>query len=167
MLRSAAHPWSTARPLRAAFTLLEVILALAILAGSVAVLSEVMRLADRNRNDAEAETRAQLLASSLLDEMASGLVEFTEIHREPLDTEDAARWVYTVTISPIHTDSRFEGLTSVEILVEQDLKKAFRPTKYRLLCWLYLPPEQASDNTSDDSPDDMPSDSSSSSTEGG
>jgi general secretion pathway protein I len=151
---------------QSAFTLLEVILALAILAGSVAVLSEVLRLADRNANDAEAETRAQLLASSLLDEMASGLVEFTEVHREPLETEGPDRWVYSVTLSPISSDHHVEGLTSVEILVEQDLKKSFRPVKYRLLSWLYQPPEQASGNLSDDLPEDSSSNSASNRTVG-
>ena len=163
---STTHPWSTAHPLLAAFTLLEVILALAILAGSVAVLSEVLRLADRNAADAEAETRAQLLASTLMDEMASGLVEITEQNRAPLDTEDAARWVYSVTISPVHADRGLAGLTSVEIVVEQDLKKAFRPVKYRLLRWLYLPPEPSSENTSDDSQENRQSDSNSGNVEG-
>ena len=134
---------------QSAFTLLEVILALAILAGSVAVLSEVLRLADRIANDAEAETRAQILASSLLDEMASGLVEFTEVHREPLETEGTDRWIYSVTLSPIASDNHVEGLTSVEILVEQDLRKSFRPVKFRLLSWLYQPPEQAPSSSSD------------------
>jgi type II secretory pathway component PulJ len=152
--------------LLAAFTLLEVILALAILAGSVAVLSEVLRLADRNAADAEAETRAQLLTSTLMDEMASGLVEITEQNRTPLDTEDAARWVYSVTISPVQADRGLAGLMSVEIVVEQDLKKAFRPVKYRLLRWLYLPPEPSSENTADDAQENRQSDSNSSNVEG-
>jgi hypothetical protein len=146
--------------------LLEVILALAILGGSVAVLSEVLRLADRNAAAAEAETRAQLMASTLIDEMASGLVEITEQNRAPLDTEDAARWVFSVTISPVHADRGLAGLTAVEVVVEQDLKRVFRPVKYRLLRWLYLPPEPSSENTADDAQENRQSDSNSSNVEG-
>jgi len=151
MSRSTSHRCSPPQPGRPAFTLLEVILALAILAGSVVVLGEVLRLADRNGADAKAETRAQLLASTLMDEMASGLVEITEQRREPIDTEDATPWVSSVTVSPVQADRGFEGLTAVEVVVEQDLKQAFRPVKYRLLRWLYLPPEPSSEETTEDS----------------
>ena len=162
MPRSAVHRWSWPGSGQSAFTLLEVILALAILAGSVAVLSEVLRLADRNAAAAEAETRAQLLASTLIDEMASGLVEITAQNRAPLDTEDAARWVYSVTISPVHADRGLAGLTVVEIVVEQDLKRVFRPIKYRLLRWLYLSPEPSTEDTVDDDQETGQSDSNSS-----
>ena len=54
------------------FTLLEIILALAILAGAMATLGEVMRLADQNATMTEGETQAQILAASLMDEFACG-----------------------------------------------------------------------------------------------
>ena len=54
------------------FTLLEIILALAILAGSLAALGEVMRLADQNASLTEDETQAQILAASVMDELVAG-----------------------------------------------------------------------------------------------
>ncbi len=122
---------------QAAFTLLEVILALAILAGAVAVLGEVMELARRNAMDCEAETQAQILASTLLDEIAVGLTDLTEVDRDPVDTETAVPWVYSVSIKDIDEDTNtdIEGLVAVEVLVEQDIEKRLRPMKYRLVRW--------------------------------
>ncbi len=117
---------------RSAFTLLEVILALAILAGAVAVLGEVMSIAGRSGADAQAESKAQMLASSVMDEMLAGLVPMTQQSRAPLDSDSAIPWVYSVTL----TDTAFVGLSAVEVVVEQDLEKQFRPVKYRLVRWV-------------------------------
>jgi len=118
--------------LPSAFTLLEVILALAILAGAIAVLGEVMSIAGRNAADAQAEAQAQLLASSVMDEMVSGYLPLTNQSRQPLETDAATGWVYSVTLST----TTLAGLTSVEVLVEQDVQPQFRPVKYRLVRWL-------------------------------
>ena len=115
----------------AAFTLLEVILALAILAGAVAVLGEVMSIAGRSAADAQAESQAQLLASSVMDEMLTGRIDLDSQTRQPLETESAIPWVYSVALG----DTTLDGLMSVEVLVEQDVEKQFRPVKYRLIRW--------------------------------
>ncbi len=115
-----------------AFTLLEVVLSLAILAGAVAVLGEIMSIAGRSAADAQAETRAQLLACSLMDEMVTGVLEPTEQTQVALDVDDIAPWVYSVSFGA--TD--IEGLMAVELVVEQDLEKKFNPVRYRLVRWL-------------------------------
>ena len=61
------NPKSEIRNRRSAFTLLEIILSLAILAGSLAALGEVMRLADQNASMTGDETQAQILAASIMD----------------------------------------------------------------------------------------------------
>lgn len=121
----------TRRP-TAAFTILEVIIALAILAGSVAVLSEIMNAASRQASSAQAEATAQLLASSAMDEMLSGMTELTNLSREPLETNTTIPWVYSVTLN----DTTIDGLLSIEVLVEQDVEKQFRPLKFRLIRWI-------------------------------
>jgi prepilin-type N-terminal cleavage/methylation domain-containing protein len=115
-----------------AFTLLEVILALAILAGAVAVLGEIMRSAGRNAADAQAETRAQLLACSLMDEMVTGVLEPTEQSQVALNVDDVVPWVYSVRFGT----TNIEGLMAVELVVEQDLEAQFNPVRYRLVRWL-------------------------------
>ncbi len=139
-----------------AFTLLEVILALAILAGSIAVLGEVMSIASRSAAEAQAEAQAQMLASSVMDEMLAGVTELTNQARQPLSSDSAIPWVCTVILG----DTDFVGLMSVEVLVEQDVEKQFHPVKFRLLRWLSTESESLTgggtdeDNSSDRSGDD-------------
>lgn len=115
-----------------AFTLLEVILALAILAGAVAMLGEAMSIASRSASDAQAEAQAQLLASTVMDEMLSGMIELSDQSRQPLEFDSAIPWVCSVTLG----DTKLAGLMSVEVLVEQDLEPQFRPVKFRLVRWI-------------------------------
>lgn len=129
----------------AGFTLLEVILALAILAGSVAVLGEVMSIAGRHAHDAHAETRAQLLACSLMDEIVAGITEAADQNRVPLEIDDTSPWVASITIGTTH----LEELMSIEVVVEQDLEKPFHPIRYRLIRW--IPSQGQSTNTASQS----------------
>ena len=145
-------------PPRQAFTLLEIILALAILAGAVALLGEAMQLASRAAADCRGESHAKMLAESIMAELLSGMADLTDIDREPIDSDDTVPWVYSVIFSEVDTD--LEGLTAVEVLVEQDLDKAFRPVKYRLVQWLWIDPNESSS-------DDTSTDDSTSSTSGG
>ncbi|MCG8449489.1 MAG: type II secretion system GspH family protein [Pirellulales bacterium] len=133
-----------------AFTLLEVILALAILAGSVAVLSEVMRIASRHATATQAETRAQMLASSVMNEMAAGLTEPIEQTRQALDVDDTVPWVCSVTFAT--TD--LPGLTAVEVLVEQDVQPQYNPVKYRLVSWLPTVPETEDEDSQEGETED-------------
>ena len=129
---------------QSAFTLLEVILALAILAGAIAALGEVMSIAGRNAADAQAEAQAQLLASSMMDELLSGMTELIGQTRQPLDVDAAIPWVCSVKL----VNTNLVGLMSVEVVVEQDVEQQFRPVKYRLVRW--LPTEAVSPANDDD-----------------
>lgn len=115
-----------------AFTLLEVILALVILAAALATFGEIMQLANRNAVNARAETQAQILAESLMDELLAGVVDVTQVTRQPLEVDSATPWVYSVTIGT----SDLVGVQPVEVLVEQDVEPQFNPVKFRLLRWL-------------------------------
>ena len=55
------------------FSLLEVILSLAILAGSLAALGEVMRQGDRNASLSSDETQAQIVAARVAQRMVQSL----------------------------------------------------------------------------------------------
>lgn len=124
------------RPLQlrghSAFTLLEVILALVILAAALATFGEIMQLANRNAVNARAETQAQILAESLMDELLAGVVDVTQVSRQALEVDSPTPWVYSVTIGA----SDLEGVQPVEVLVEQDVEPQFNPVKFRLLRWL-------------------------------
>lgn len=117
------------------FTLLEVILALAILAGSVAVLGELMAIAGRHAREVQAETRAQLFAVSVMDEMLAGITEVTQVSRQALEKTDTTPWVYSVNIST----TTIVGLSTIEVIVEQDLEPQFNPVRYRLVRYYAAP----------------------------
>ena len=119
-------------PTASAFTLLEVILALAILAAAVAMIGELIAFASQSASDSDAETRAQLLAVSLMDELVTGKTKLRQQSRESLDVDDVTPWVYSISLER----TKIDQLTSVEIVVEQDLEKKFHPIKYRLVRWL-------------------------------
>ena len=140
---------------RAAFTLLEVILALAILAGSLAVLGEVSRLAMRNAAGARDLARAQLLAESKLAEIQAGITSTDSVDNssfdsatESLDPGEPA-WLYSIKSQS--TDE--EGVISVRVTVTRALPAAQHPVKYSLVRWLpdpnytYTPPSQSSSST--------------------
>ncbi len=131
----------------AGFTLLEVILALAILAGSVAVLGELMGIAGRHAREVQAETQAQLFAASVMDEMLAGLTEVAQVSAQPLDTTDTVPWIYSVNIST----TTIVGLSSIEVIVEQDLEPQFNPVRYRLVCYYSAPATTNATGTGDTS----------------
>jgi type II secretion system protein I len=134
------------RTLRSAqgFTLLEVILALVILGGALAIFGEVMQLANRNAADAQAETQAQILAESVMDQMLAGAIDASNASRQPLEIVDATPWLYSVAVG---TTDRL-GVIPVEVIVEQDLEPQFSPVNYRLFRW--LPSVAESDENADE-----------------
>jgi general secretion pathway protein I len=116
---------------RGGFTLLEVILALVILGAALAMLGEVMQLASRHAIEARAETQAQSLATSLMDQLQAGAIELESASRQTLEVDDTTPWVYSVTIA----DTAFAGVQRVEVVVEQDLEARLTPVKFRLVRW--------------------------------
>ena len=120
-----------------AFTLLEVILALVILGAALAIFGEVMQLANQNAADARAETQAQLIASSLMDEILAGSIDDSPANRQPLEVDDDVRWVYSVSTGT----ATVEGVYPLVVEVEQDVEAKFNPVKYRLVRWMSTTPE--------------------------
>jgi general secretion pathway protein I len=114
------------------FTLLEVILALVILGAALAMLSDVIQLASRHAIEARAETQAQSLAASIMDQVLAGAVEMTSVSRQQLEVDDTTPWVYSIEVGA----STSTGISPVEVIVEQDLEPQFTPVKFHLMRWL-------------------------------
>jgi type II secretory pathway pseudopilin PulG len=112
-------------------SLIEVVLAMAILGGALAILGEIIQLADRNAADAQALQNAQLHAESVIDELQSGARALTDVAEEPLDAEARPPWLLTLTLGT----SNIAGVAPVEIEVRQDLPDNLRPVRYRLTRW--------------------------------
>jgi prepilin-type N-terminal cleavage/methylation domain-containing protein len=115
---------------RRAFTLLEVLLALAILVGSLAVIGELGRLGLMNSRRASALAVAQLHCESKLAEITSGIVAPSAVVNAPLEVDPA--WVYTVTVEPTPD----LGLIAVRVTVAENLPPANRPAEFTLVRWM-------------------------------
>jgi general secretion pathway protein I len=126
------------------FTLLEVMLALAILAGALAVLGEFARMGLHSAKTARDLTRAELLCESIMSEITAGITPPDTVDRAPVidpvtgspleetQTDDAAPWVYSIDAQSIDAD----GLLAVTVTVTQDLPPAQRPASFSLVRWM-------------------------------
>lgn len=92
------------------FTLLEVILALAILAGSIALIGEVMRNGMRNSYIARNQATAQFLCESKLSEVLAQAVELQAVSGATFENEPD--WTYSIDFETIE-----EGLLAVYVTV--------------------------------------------------
>ena len=124
---------------RPAFTLLEVILALVILSGSVATLGEIIRLANRASEDAAAETRAQILASSVMDQLLAAALPLEEAPATPLEEVGEEGWTYRIALLPCEV----EELETVEVTVELRNDRDQIAASYRLVRMLPADPAAA------------------------
>ena len=117
------------------FSLLEVILALAILAGAIAVLGELARQGTRNAAAARDQTFAQLLCQSKLAEIAAGIVLPEPVQSVPLETASRpgqTDWLYAIELESVDE----EGLVAVWVSVAQDLPPEKRPVRVAMVRWM-------------------------------
>jgi type II secretion system protein I len=159
-------PGMSSRSAGPGFTLLEVILSLAILAGALAALGEVMRMADRSASIAEDETHAQILAASIMDELSAGSRELSAISQSPLETDDDPPWLYTVEMG----QTQYDELVCVRVRVEQQLEPRLQPAQFELVRWMpnpdYVPPSTGDDSSTSSTTGSSSASSGSSSTSG-
>lgn len=124
------------------FSLLEVILALAILAGALAALGEVMRLGDENAAAAADESRAAMLAESVISEMLVGARPVASVSGAVLPLEDDPPW--TASIEVVATD--YQELVAVRVTIAQQLSAEQDPAQCALVRWMpnpnYVPATQ-------------------------
>lgn len=137
---------------RRAFSLLEVILALAILAGAVAVLSEVASSGLRQARITQDLTRAQFLCESKLAEISAGLVpaeSHAEAHFEAEEAADASEWLYTIRV----TSAGETDLLAVAVTVRHERTDRRLPVEFSLVRWMVDPEAEtpASSSSSSDS----------------
>jgi type II secretion system protein I len=141
------------------FSLLEIILSLAILAGSLAALGEVMRQSDRNASLCSDETRAQIIAASIMDELIAGSRPGTAVNRTVYDPADDPPWLYSIAVE----NTSHAGLVGVRISVEQEIEAQLQPAKYELVRWLMNPDLAAQSGSQSDAAESSGSSSSSAS----
>lgn len=134
--QKGSDPFFVRRRRRAGFSLLELILALAILCGAIAMLGELSRLGMTYADYARDATQAQLLCQGKLDEIVAG-VSLPEAEQDvpfdPIDeNEIQSEWLYSVEVAPLDE----EGLTEVRVTVSQDVPAQKRPVEITLVRWM-------------------------------
>ena len=122
-----------------AFSILEVILALAILTGAIAVLGELGHFGFLNAKASQDLTRAQLLCESKMAEFTSGVTIPQTVQGVAFDTIDQDSnipWVYSVDMEQVPNQV---GLIALRVTVSQNLPGSQRPLSFALTRWIIDP----------------------------
>ncbi len=123
------------RRLPRGFTLLEVILAIAILALSLAGIGEVVRSAFSNASQAADGLEARMVAQGVIDQLKCGVLEITDAGPMQMsDTESLGDWAVQIIIEP----TAVEELLQVRVLVGRTLDPGERPA-CELVRWFQNP----------------------------
>jgi len=115
-------------------TLLEVIVAIAILGGALAVLGELVRIGTRSARTARVLTTAQLLADSMVAEITAGIT-LPESTEGVVDNFGGCAWSYVVQIEQVDQ----QGLLAVAVTVRENVDPALQPVSYTLVRWMIDP----------------------------
>ncbi len=84
---------------RRAFTLYEVVLAIAILLGAMTVMSKLIATGSRASMRAQLQTHAMLLCQSKLSEVIAGVEPLASVQGAPLDST-ASGWTWSLDVAP-------------------------------------------------------------------
>ncbi|MGO8746213.1 MAG: prepilin-type N-terminal cleavage/methylation domain-containing protein [Thermoguttaceae bacterium] len=133
------------------FSLLEVILALVILAGAIAVLGECGRRAMKNAERARDMTTAQLLCEEEMSRVVAGIDEPQSVGDSPFDPDDVSQtgWVYSIDVETPSVNNA-TGLLAVTVTVHQDLPSQKQPFSFSLVRWMVDPLLSASTDITTD-----------------
>ncbi len=145
-------PSSTRLPsqtrMRGGLSLLEVMLALAILGGSLAVVGELMRFGMRNAEAARDLSTAQVFCEAKVNEIAAGLLPPQPIASAPIEEmanlDAAGLWLYSVDVQQVDQ----QGLIAVTVRVFQDPNLKLRPVECSLVRWMIDPLQMELTDTS-------------------
>jgi prepilin-type N-terminal cleavage/methylation domain-containing protein len=137
------------RARRGGFSLIEVILAVAILTGALAILGELARSGLDAARTARDTNQAVLLCESKLAEVLAGIQPLESVQAASFDDSTASLsgmptialdpsgppWLYSIDVAPIDEN----GLTEVRVSVTQDLPPEQKPVSVSLVRWVIDP----------------------------
>ena len=146
-------------------TLLEIILSLAILGGTVVVIGEVARSSFQNARMARDTVQAELLAESILAKVRLGIIELEPVFDMPVGLQTTnsldivqdshavsegnlgdVLWLYSLEVVDIDIVYDADGneigsLVEVAVTVRRNLPEERRPVVCRLVRWFAIEPE--------------------------
>jgi len=136
---------------------MEVILSLALLGGTVAVIGEMARTSLQNARIARDTVQAELLAESILAKIQIGFIEMTPVFDVPVGSDrsdiimdthaisegstSTVLWLYSIEVNEVPASFGIEFLVEIAVTVRQYVPAGQRPVVCRLVRWLALEPE--------------------------
>ena len=125
-------------------SLLEVLLALAILGGALVTIGELHSLGRRAGVQARDLTTAQILCESKLAEIVAGITPTESVLQQPLgdETLEDSSWLYSIESQ----EASQPGLLAVQVTVEQDPKQIGRPVRFSLVRWVVDPNRETAES---------------------
>ncbi|MBD3673984.1 MAG: hypothetical protein HUJ26_10715 [Planctomycetaceae bacterium] len=99
---------------RSAFTLLEVVIAVAVLLGSITALFQLMNHGHRASVQAQFRTQAVMLVDTKLNEAVAGVLTLQSTTDE--ESEDYPGWLWSMSVD----DAGIEGLLQVTVTAHRD-----------------------------------------------
>jgi type II secretion system protein I len=114
-------------------SLLEVILAVAILGICIAVIGEAIRIGTRQAEETREMTTAQLLCESKLEELACGATPLDAAANVAFETNP--EWTYTIEPGSVDSDN----LVQVRVTVQQVESNRLLPLSFSLTRWMLDP----------------------------
>ncbi|RMG33986.1 MAG: prepilin-type N-terminal cleavage/methylation domain-containing protein [Planctomycetota bacterium] len=133
----------TAIASRTGFSLLEVILALAIFVGAAAVVGQLWQVATRAALQNELQTEAVVRAESVLNEVLSGVHALTSQADQPF--EDDPSWTWAVDVQPLEGST----LYLVRVTVRHEAAAAYGPVEATLSRRHVVPPPDDAEESSE------------------
>ena len=144
-------------------TLLEVIISLAVLGGSIAVIGEMARTSFQNAKIARDTIQAELLAESVLAKIQIGFIEMTPVFNVPIGSDrtdvimdthavvegstSTVLWFYSIEVNEVPASFGVDFLVELAVTVRQNVPVGQRPVVCRLVRWLALEPEQEEESS--------------------
>jgi prepilin-type N-terminal cleavage/methylation domain-containing protein len=161
-------------PSSSGFSLLEVIIALGIMAGAMVILGELARAGLRHAEAARDLAEAEIVCESKLAEITSGLTQPESVGATGADSSlgdsgmttassDQGKWMYAVDVTPVDGQ---EGLLAVKVTVSlaqdqqgsaQDKQGAGGKTSVTLTRWMVDPNSTSSSSTTNSGSSDSSS----------
>ncbi len=137
--------------MRRGFSLLEVLLSLAILGTCLAAIGTLVRLGSRGAVEARELTTAQLLCEAKVAEISTGILPPDPGGPWQFDLPEHAEWVYYVDQQPLPQP----GLIAIMVTVTQQLPTGSmqRPLEFSLVRWMQDPALELTEPPSTESTD--------------
>lgn len=131
------------RRARTGITLLEIVLALAIAAIAMTLLSQLVGIGNRSAAVARDSARAQMIAESLMAEVMAGIAA---PQSGQANYEQDPAWSYNLMVSP----GPSANINVIQITVTQAAEEITNPISFTLTQWQAIPPEPLEEETTED-----------------